>query len=172
MPRDGAAAQNCSVQPRANPSILAVLLLPTATSPGTPGFAVSLSPAQILLKTLPFHFPRDAQLIFSCPLRGASGVCGWAGAGRALLTGSDYPAAPRGGGAGRPLPNLSPRWMGAWIISARLGAFRRCARSAAQPASSESSWHRHLSPKPVCMKGCLHNRGKKERHDSTISESK
>lgn len=61
-------------------------------------FSVSLSPAQILLKTLPLHFPRDAQLIFSCPLRGASGVCGWAGAGRALLTGSDYPAAPRGGG--------------------------------------------------------------------------
>lgn len=76
------------------------------------------------------------------------------------------------GGAGKSLPNPSLSWMGAWIISARLDVFRRCARSAEQPASLESSWHRHLSPKPVCMKGCLHNQGKKERHDSTISESK
>ena len=58
MPEEGDTAQNSSVQPCAKPLVLAVLLLPTVTSLGMPGFAVSLSPVKILPKTLPFHFSK------------------------------------------------------------------------------------------------------------------
>lgn len=88
----GGTAQNSSDQPRAIPNIPAVLFLPTATSPGTLGFAVSLSPAQILLKTLPFHFSERCSANLFLPTS-RSKWCLWVGWGwRALPTGSDYPA--------------------------------------------------------------------------------
>lgn len=64
--------------------------------------------------------------------------------------------------------HLGGRQGSLWLIRAGAGcapgSFQRGSERPAMRAArpSHSSWHRHLSPKPVRMKGCLHDRGKKK----------